>query len=80
MKVKFLAPAEKELIDAVAYYNSQSEGLGFEFAAEVKRTALFIERAKIRFYSLGLVIPRNEESGVVWPRFLVPRNDKPSSG
>jgi len=38
MKVKFLAPAEKELIDAVAYYNSQSEGLGFEFAAEVKRT------------------------------------------
>ena len=27
-----------ELIDASSYYNIQSEGLGFEFAAEVKKT------------------------------------------
>lgn len=38
MKIEFLAPAEIELIDAISYYNMQSEGLGFEFAAEVKRT------------------------------------------
>ena len=38
MKVEFLAPAEAELMEAVAYYNLQSEGLGFDFAAEVKRT------------------------------------------
>jgi len=38
MKIEFLAPAEIELIDATSYYNMQSEGLGFEFAAEVKRT------------------------------------------
>jgi len=38
MNVTFLAPAEAELLDAVDYYNSQSEGLGYEFAAEVKRT------------------------------------------
>lgn len=38
MNIEFLAPAETELIDATAYYNLQSEGLGFEFAVEVKRT------------------------------------------
>lgn len=38
MKITFLAPAEAELLDAVDYYNSQSEGLGYEFAGEVKRT------------------------------------------
>jgi len=38
MNVSFLGPAEAELVDAVAYYNQQSEGLGYEFAAEVKRT------------------------------------------
>jgi len=38
MIVDFLQPAEAELADAVTYYNQQSEGLGYEFAAEVKRT------------------------------------------
>lgn len=44
MKVEFLEPAKNEFIEAVLYYyNNQSEGLGYEFAAEVKRT---IERIK----------------------------------
>ncbi|MBE3040433.1 MAG: type II toxin-antitoxin system RelE/ParE family toxin [Chloroflexi bacterium] len=38
MSVEFLKTAEEELAEVVAYYNSESEGLGFEFAAEVKRT------------------------------------------
>jgi plasmid stabilization system protein ParE len=38
MKIEFLPPARAELTDAISYYNIQSEGLGFEFAAEVKRT------------------------------------------
>ena len=38
MKIDFLAPAKAEFKDAIAHYNLQSEGLGFEFAAEVKRT------------------------------------------
>ncbi|OHB34999.1 MAG: plasmid stabilization protein [Planctomycetes bacterium GWA2_39_15] len=38
MNIKFLTPAEAEFFDAISYYNIQSEGLGYEFAAEVKRT------------------------------------------
>jgi len=37
MKAEFLAAAETDLGDAVFFYNQQSEGLGFEFAAEVKQ-------------------------------------------
>ncbi len=36
------ASAEAELLEAIAWYNEQSEGLGFEFAAEALRT---IERS-----------------------------------
>lgn len=35
--VEVLAAAEEELLEAVTYYNEQSEGLGFELAAEVLR-------------------------------------------
>lgn len=38
LRIQFLLSAEQEFIEAVKYYNSQSEGLGFEFAAEVKST------------------------------------------
>ncbi|CAH2030719.1 protein of unknown function [Trichlorobacter ammonificans] len=37
-RVIFLDPAEIELFDAISWYNKQSEGLGFELAAEVART------------------------------------------
>ncbi|UCF35687.1 MAG: type II toxin-antitoxin system RelE/ParE family toxin [Acidobacteriota bacterium] len=43
MKIHFLRPAEVEFREAVDYYNRQSPGLGFEFAAELKRA---IERIK----------------------------------
>ena len=38
MTIDFLDPADAEFVDAIAYYNLQSEGLGYEFAAEVKRS------------------------------------------
>ena len=38
MKIRFFATAEAEFLDAISFYNSQSEGLGYEFAAEVNRT------------------------------------------
>lgn len=36
--VHFYPAAEIELRDAVAYYNEQCAGLGFEFAAEIRKT------------------------------------------
>jgi hypothetical protein len=38
MRTVFLSPARAELAEAVSYYNTQSEGLGYDFAAEVRRT------------------------------------------
>ena len=38
MDITFLDSAEAEFVEAISYYNEQSEGLGYEFAAEVKRT------------------------------------------
>jgi hypothetical protein len=38
MKIVFLHPAKAEFMAAILYYNGQSEGLGYEFAAEVSRT------------------------------------------
>jgi hypothetical protein len=42
MKIEFLDTAEAELAEAVGFYNGESEGLGYEFAAEVKRTLVRI--------------------------------------
>ena len=39
MSIRFSEAARLELEDAIDYYNEQSEGLGFEFANEVKLTS-----------------------------------------
>ena len=38
MRIEFLDPAKEEFAEAIAYYNQESEGLGYRFAAEVRRT------------------------------------------
>ena len=38
MKIKLLSVAEQEFVEAVDYYNDQCQGLGYEFAAEIKST------------------------------------------
>ncbi len=38
MIVRFLTPARSELRENIAYYNNQREGLGYEFAAELRQT------------------------------------------
>lgn len=38
MQITFLPIAEEEFLDAVRFYNGESEGLGYDFAAEVNRT------------------------------------------
>jgi hypothetical protein len=44
MNIEFLTIAQKELDDAVAYYNYEQEGLGDRFLAEVVRAIKRIER------------------------------------
>jgi len=38
MKIRFLKPAQSEVDDAVAWYNSQSRGLGIQFLDDIDRT------------------------------------------
>lgn len=46
--VRFLRPAEEELLETVAYYNGRVPGLGAEFLAEVERaTTLAGEHPKL---------------------------------
>ena len=52
-EVKFLLAAEEEFIETVIYYNSQSEGLGFEFAAEVKHTLERITQYPLAWHKLS---------------------------
>jgi hypothetical protein len=44
MRVEFLDPARAELAEAITYYNNESEGLGYRFGAEVRRTISRITR------------------------------------
>ena len=44
MKVDFLDPADAEFTEAIAYYDLQSEGLGYSFVVEVKRAIVRIVR------------------------------------
>jgi hypothetical protein len=44
MNILILSIAEEEFAEAVDYYNEQCPGLGYEFAAEVKRA---FDRVKV---------------------------------
>ena len=37
MKIEFLDPTKKDFAEAIVFYNQESEGLGYRFAAEVRR-------------------------------------------
>jgi hypothetical protein len=53
-KVIFLGPAIKEFESAIEFYNSQSEGLGFEFALEVRRTIERIVKHPLAWHQLSI--------------------------
>lgn len=43
MDAKFLTPARTEVREIISYYNQQREGLGLEFALELKQALLRIK-------------------------------------
>ena len=49
MRVEVLEPAEAEFREAVEHYNQQAEGLGYEFAAEVRRALSRIVRFPVDY-------------------------------
>lgn len=49
----FLESAIEEFESTIDYYNQQSEGLGFEFALEVKRTLKRISQYPLAWHTLS---------------------------
>jgi plasmid stabilization system protein ParE len=56
--IRFLAEAETELDDAVAYYEAQLAGLGSDFAAEVRAGLARIEEYPEAWQLLGQRVRR----------------------
>jgi plasmid stabilization system protein ParE len=53
VKVRFVSTAERELKEAMEFYESAREGLGAEFLAEVEATANLIESFPLAWTSLS---------------------------
>jgi plasmid stabilization system protein ParE len=53
MRVEFLDTAKRELTEAITYYNNESEGLGYRFAAEVKRTLSRIQQHPLAWMEIS---------------------------
>ncbi len=58
MNIRILSCAEQELAEAVDYYNEQSPGLGYEFAAEVKAA---LDRIASFPRSLAQILPTHQK-------------------
>ncbi|MHB9106839.1 MAG: type II toxin-antitoxin system RelE/ParE family toxin [Armatimonadota bacterium] len=54
MRVRILSPAERELLDAIEYYNAERPGLGIEFAREIRLT---LNRIKAHPYAWTKIDP-----------------------
>jgi plasmid stabilization system protein ParE len=79
VNVRFLAPAQRELDDAVAWYNQQVIGLGLEFLDEldraVRRVLAFplsypeiepgIRRCRLVRFPYGLIYGVDDETVVI---------------
>lgn len=55
---RFLTPARSELREIIAYYNSQRDGLGYEFAAELRHTVNRIKHYPNAWSSLSSRVRR----------------------
>ena len=58
MKVRFLTPAQRELDNAVAWYNEQAAGLGLEFLDELDRAVRRVVAFPLSYSEIELGIRR----------------------
>ena len=58
MKIQFTTVAHKELLEAIEYYNSLREGLGYEFSMEVDDGIQKIEQFTDAWQEISLHIRR----------------------
>ena len=66
-RVVFHRYAERELAEAVAYYNHEKPGLGFEFRSEVEQATRFLSQ-----YPRAAPLVRGAVRRFVLPRFPYP--------
>jgi hypothetical protein len=57
MKVKFLTPAEIELVEIIRYYERQQLRLGVQFRSELKQTLTRIMRSLVAYISAYSSMP-----------------------
>jgi hypothetical protein len=58
MKIEFLTAARTEFREIVAYYNGQRDGLGLEFASELKQTLLRMKHYPLAWSPLSPQVRR----------------------
>ena len=90
MKIIILAVAEQELSEAIAYYNSECPGLGYEFALEAKDSLKRIDsfpdawpsfsantrRCLISRFPYGILYRRRKDEIIVYAVMHLKRNSE----
>ena len=68
MRVRFIAPAKREVLDAIDYYNEQRPGLGIELAREILNGDSEVHDRMVNlpgaFAALCRAIERGREAGL----------------
>jgi len=75
MKAKFLTPANAEVREIIASYNQQRDGLGAEFAAELKQTLLRMKHYPLAWSPLSDRIRRCRVNRFPYSVIYEVRND-----
>ena len=76
MKARFLSTAERELKDAIEFYEAVREGLGAEFLAEIEAAVSFIEAHPLAWTALSSRTRRCRISRFPYGLFYQVRSDE----
>lgn len=75
MNAKFLTPARAELREIIAYYNQQRDGLGQEFALELRQTLLRMKHYPLAWSPLSPRVRRCRVNRFPYSVIYEVRND-----